>query len=277
MMTSCTVVDGQPVARELVAPEIEVEEVAAGDALGEDAAGAGNGLQRRPRSRRRSARSSSRSAPKILMPTGVRIPVVSMSMRFLIGIVQALVWPGKLQRRRSARSTSSSQVMRSRQSGRRTRLEPVRRPATSTSAAVVAPLAPRGLSSDRRLHHRERRRIGRGLGAAGLAEDALDLGEGACRIRSCTCSSACASVTEMPGRSSACRGACPRSSGGMNSEPSRRYDRDRADDDRDRRRDDAPSAWRKHELHDRLVQRGSRTRLIGCCSSVVSCRPARRW
>ena len=32
-----------------------------------------------------------------------------------------------------------------------------------------------GLERDDRLHHRERRRIGAGLGAAGLAEDALDL------------------------------------------------------------------------------------------------------
>ena len=35
-------------------------------------------------------------APDTLMPTGVRTPVVSMSMRALIGIVQALVVPGNL-------------------------------------------------------------------------------------------------------------------------------------------------------------------------------------
>jgi hypothetical protein len=34
------------------------------------------------------------SAPKIFTPTGVRIPVESMSRRFLIGIVHAFVVPG---------------------------------------------------------------------------------------------------------------------------------------------------------------------------------------
>src|SRR5271165_2549326 len=34
------------------------------------------------------------SAPEILSPTGVLIPVLNMSMRPLIGIVQALVRPG---------------------------------------------------------------------------------------------------------------------------------------------------------------------------------------
>ncbi len=50
---------------------------------------------------------SLRSAPKTLMPTGVRTPVVSMSMRFLIGMVQALVVPG-IRSARSISSTSSS-------------------------------------------------------------------------------------------------------------------------------------------------------------------------
>ena len=34
-----------------------------------------------------------RSSPKILIPIGVRTPVVSMSVRFLIGMVHALVVP----------------------------------------------------------------------------------------------------------------------------------------------------------------------------------------
>ena len=42
--------------------------------------------------------------PKILMPTGVRMPVESMSTRALIGIVQAFATPG----RRTSRSSSAS-------------------------------------------------------------------------------------------------------------------------------------------------------------------------
>ena len=38
--------------------------------------------------------STARSGPNTLMPTGVRIPVASMSMRALIGIVHAFVTPG---------------------------------------------------------------------------------------------------------------------------------------------------------------------------------------
>ena len=55
-----------------------------------------------------------RSAPKILMPMGVRTPVVSMSMRPLIGIVHAFVVPGK-RIFESISVTSSSQVRRSHQ------------------------------------------------------------------------------------------------------------------------------------------------------------------
>jgi hypothetical protein len=53
-----------------------------------------------------------------LIPTGVRTPVVSMSMRALMGMVHAFVWPGS----RSAWSistTSSSRPIRSRQMRRR--------------------------------------------------------------------------------------------------------------------------------------------------------------
>ena len=37
---------------------------------------------------------SAKSAPEIFSPTGVRMPVVSMSIRPLIGIVQAFETPG---------------------------------------------------------------------------------------------------------------------------------------------------------------------------------------
>ena len=46
------------------------------------------------------------------MPIGVRMPVVSMSIRFLIGMVQALVVPG-IWSLRSISSTSSSHEIRS--------------------------------------------------------------------------------------------------------------------------------------------------------------------
>ena len=61
---------------------------------------------------------SPRSAPKILIPTGVRTPVVSMSMRPLIGIVQAFVTPGIFVFASSS-PTSSSREIRSLQIGRK--------------------------------------------------------------------------------------------------------------------------------------------------------------
>ena len=53
---------------------------------------------------------TARSEPKILMPTGVRMPVESMSMRALMGMVQALTWPG-ICSASSISWTSSSQVI----------------------------------------------------------------------------------------------------------------------------------------------------------------------
>ena len=97
--TRLRLVDRQPVARELLAVPVEVEEVAAAVALGEDAA--------RARAPARSTASTlradrvdrrARSAPEIFRPTGVRMPVVSMSMRALIGIVQAFDTPGSVER-----------------------------------------------------------------------------------------------------------------------------------------------------------------------------------
>ncbi|MNS61313.1 hypothetical protein D3C72_943370 [compost metagenome] len=51
-----------------------------------------------------------RSGPAILMPTGVLMPVASMSMRVLMGGTQALVRPGK-RMRESSSSFSFSGVM----------------------------------------------------------------------------------------------------------------------------------------------------------------------
>ncbi len=65
----------------------------------------------------------SRLAPNTLMPIGVRMPVESMSMRVLMGMVQAFVQPGSCTLRFSS-SVSSCQVMRLRsgQRGRNTGL-----------------------------------------------------------------------------------------------------------------------------------------------------------
>ena len=61
--------------------------------------------------------SSSRSGPNTLMPTGVRMPVASMSMRPLIGIVHELLMPGNWIAR-SISSISRSVVIPSRHSSR---------------------------------------------------------------------------------------------------------------------------------------------------------------
>jgi hypothetical protein len=62
---------------------------------------------------------SMRSEPNILIPTGVRTPVVSMSMRPLTGIVHALLTPG-ICSARSMRPMSSSYEIRSGHMRRRT-------------------------------------------------------------------------------------------------------------------------------------------------------------
>ena len=59
--------------------------------------------------------STSRSGPISLMPTGVFMPVESMSMRVLIGMVQAFVRPGK--RMALSRSSASSSIVMYRSSG----------------------------------------------------------------------------------------------------------------------------------------------------------------
>jgi hypothetical protein len=87
---------------------------------------------------------SSRSLPKTLIPIGVRMPVDSMSMRALIGMVHALATPGNCSAASSS-AISVSVVMPGRHSDCGLRLITVS-----------------NISS--------RRGIGRGVGAAGLAD-----------------------------------------------------------------------------------------------------------
>ena len=91
------VADHQAVARQRVAVGDDVEVVAADDAFGISAGRARHGLSRRFRSVA-PAFHLVRSVPNTLMPTGVRMPVASMSMRALIGMVQALETPGNCKR-----------------------------------------------------------------------------------------------------------------------------------------------------------------------------------
>ena len=114
-----------------------------------------------------------RSGPKTLTPTGVRMPVDSMSMRALIGMVQALLTPG----RRSASSISAMQlsiVMPGRHSLSGFRLMTVSN--ISTGAGSVAVLARPALPKTE-------------------ATSGKDL-----MIRSWVCRSSAALVTERPGQ-----------------------------------------------------------------------------
>ena len=117
---------------------------------------------------------TSRSAPWIFSPTGVRMPVVSMSMRPLIGWVQALDSPG-ICRASFISVTRSSLEMRSGVICRKTER---RNPGAQEEYQVLLrpPLRLR-LEGDDRLEHGQGSGVGRGLGPAGLAEDALHLGE----------------------------------------------------------------------------------------------------
>ena len=86
------------------------------------------------------------------MPTGVFIPVESMSIRVLIGIVHAFVTPGKL----------------------------IRLSSSSVSSSIVIPRPPLAfrLQYDGRLKHGERCRIERRSSAANLGESMFDFGHG---------------------------------------------------------------------------------------------------
>ena len=110
------------------------------------------GTVRRTRSISRAAISMSASErPITFTPTGVRMPVESMSMRALIGIVQALLTPG------NCRLASISAI--------------------SLSVVMPAPPFAFGLQIDDGLEHFERRRVGRRRGAPGFAEDGGDFRE----------------------------------------------------------------------------------------------------
>ncbi len=114
------------------------------------------------------------SSPEILRPTGVRMPLVSMSMRPLMGMVQALLMPGTLRAAFISR-TSSSFEMASGVMWRRMGLSHSGDPGRSTRCARGATAL--GLERDDGLEHGEGRGVGGGLGAAGLAEDGIDFRE----------------------------------------------------------------------------------------------------
>ena len=68
-----------------------------------------------------------RSAPEILMPTGVLIPVLNMSMRPLIGIVHALVTPGTFNVASISLTSSCDDMVVGRDMAQ-SRFQPLRRP-----------------------------------------------------------------------------------------------------------------------------------------------------
>ena len=121
------------------------------------------------------------------MPTGVLMPVASMSMRVLIGIVQALFRPG----------IWTAAFMRVDQF--------VGRAAAVGDDVALAVLDIHGgplllgFEHDGRLDHVERRGIGGGLGAADLAEDVCTSGK-VLMIWSVCWSTSRAFVGEMPGK-----------------------------------------------------------------------------
>ena len=151
------------VARDLARIGIDVEVMSRRSAFGKGA--------RRPGTMRASTNSiwraelsiSARSLPKTLMPTGVRMPVESMSMRALIGIVQALDTPGNCSDL-SISAISLSVVMPGRQSLF-------------------------GLEIDDRLEHLRRRGSVAVDSAAGLAPDRIATSGKLLMILFCVCSS----------------------------------------------------------------------------------------
>ena len=85
--------DRKAVAGDVVAVDVELDVVAAHDALGVGAGGAGD-LPHDRLDLRGDALQLREVGPATLMPTGVLMPVASMSMRVLMGMVQALMSPG---------------------------------------------------------------------------------------------------------------------------------------------------------------------------------------
>lgn len=129
------VLDVQTVAGDLGTVRDDVEGVAARDAFGIGAAGARDLLDHALElfadvvDRRQ-------VGTEIFTPTGVRMPVLSMSMRALMGMVQALTWPGRVSA--SSISATSSSQLNGRTSGQ-TRRSPERaRPAPRRTTSAVA-------------------------------------------------------------------------------------------------------------------------------------------
>ena len=92
--TSCTSPTREAVAGDGVAIDVELDVVAAHGALGEGARACRAPPLTTASTSEATRSSSARSGPAILMPTGVLMPVASMSMRVLMGMVQALFSPG---------------------------------------------------------------------------------------------------------------------------------------------------------------------------------------
>ena len=118
---------------------------------------------------------SFRSGPKILMPIGVRTPVVSISIRARIGMVQAFVTPG-IRTFASISSINSSQEIRSGQIRLKIRFfshsgRPARVP------LLFMPPLRFGFQENRRFHHGEGGRIGGGFRAAGFSENSFHFGK----------------------------------------------------------------------------------------------------
>ena len=166
------VADRQAVARGGFAVDREIEEIAAGCALGEDAARVREIAQRFLDLHGRVFWISPRSGPKTLMPSMQRKPVVSISVRVWIGIQKMFAMPGVLMLAFIS-AISLSQVI----------------PGRHCSG---------GLKRHDGFEHRERRGIGRGFGLPGFAEYAFTSGIFG-SMRSWICRILVASVIDMPG------------------------------------------------------------------------------
>ncbi len=176
-----------------VAVDLDVEVLTAGDLLRIDVARAWHRPDHVRDFARQSPRADFRSVPKIFTPTSERMPVVSMSMRLMIGIVQMFVTPGSCTARPiSARSRSS--VMPGRHCSRRFQM-------------------------DDRLGHVQRRRIGRRLGAARPSRRPTRPPETSSGPRSVCWRSCVFSSSEMLGSAIGMNIRSPSFSGGMNSLP----------------------------------------------------------
>jgi hypothetical protein len=159
-----------------------------------------------------------RSSPVILIPTGVRIPVDSMSMRALIGIVQALDSPGR---------RSASFISETRPSVEMWSAVMVRKAGFSHSGAHDEYQVGTLRHADFGFKVTTVSSIESGAGSVGVsARPAFprtwSTSGKLLMIRSVTWRSLCASVIEMPGIVVGMKNSASSSRGGMNSEPSER-------------------------------------------------------